>query len=58
MRKIADACYFAAFVLCALSFVPITVWAGPITFNTALPVAKGHWLVRQQLPVRNRDDHT
>jgi len=37
---------------------PALVWAGPITFNTALPVAKGQVLIREQYIQRFRRDDT
>lgn len=43
--------------LCA-ALLPALATAGPITFNTALPVAKGQWLIREQYIQRHRDDDT
>ena len=36
---------------------PFSVWAAPITFNTALPVQKDGWVLREQFVLnRNADD--
>lgn len=50
-----DRLLFVPLILLALSSGPIE--AGPITFNTALPVARGEWILRgQYLFVRASDD--
>ncbi|HED15372.1 MAG TPA: transporter, partial [Gammaproteobacteria bacterium] len=41
--------------ICSLIWVP-SVNAAPITFNTALPVAKGEYLVREQVVVNQSGD--
>ena len=33
-----------------------TVWSAPITFNTALPVAEGEFVVREQFVLEQSDD--
>lgn len=38
--------------------LPALAWAGPITFNTALPVAQGQLLIREQYIQRFRRDDT
>ncbi|MDE2149354.1 MAG: transporter [Gammaproteobacteria bacterium] len=43
--------------LCA-ALLPSPASAAPITFNTALPVAQGQWLIREQYLRRHRDDDT
>lgn len=43
-------------VLLAASFLPASAWSAPNTFNTALPVAEGNVVWREQLIVRERSD--
>lgn len=42
----------------ALSLSAASAWSGPITFNTALPVAKGEFVFRGQYLGRTREDDT
>ena len=41
--------FFIICINCPLLFSSVAVTAAPITFNTALPVAKGQFLLREQL---------
>jgi len=40
------------------SLLPAVAWAAPITFNTALPVSTGQWLIREQYMQMQMDDAT
>lgn len=46
------------FMSALLLLLPVWAAAGPITFNTALPVAAGQWLIREQYVQRHRDDES
>jgi len=45
-------------IVLSLLLAAARAWAAPVTFNTALPVAKGNWVWREQLVARGRDDDT
>ena len=45
-----------AALLAGTLLLPTTAWAAPITFNTALPVSTGQWLIREQYIQLQRDD--